>query len=170
MNRGNGVLSALRLVLSSKIYLMAFIAMAAAFFLAYSYLLASSSINLAQPKVALNLNFYSLIVSILIGTLLSLSVAMNAFAFKNAYASGSKLSFGAILAAIIPGSLCCTFVVPAILAALGASTPTIIGITGVLQGPFATYEAPLIAISIGLLLISIILTGRRISKCCRVGK
>ena len=95
---------------------------------------------------------------------------MNVFAFKHEVTKGGKLGFGAVTAAIIPNMLCCTSVIPALLAALGASTPTVIGVTGVLQGPFSTYEQLFLAISIGLLVISIILTGRSISKCCRVRK
>ncbi|MCL4364998.1 hypothetical protein M1590_01600 [Candidatus Marsarchaeota archaeon] len=165
-----GVISMIRPVFDSKKYSAAFLVIAMLSVLGYSYLLFNSSLNLSLPKIVLGLNIYSLIVSVLISVLLALSLVMNAFVFKRGIAKGGKLGFGAVAATIIPSGLCCTSVIPAILAALGASTPTVIGITGVLQGPFATYEPLFLAISIGLLVISIILTGRSISKCCRVSK
>ena len=170
MAKGSGVISTIRLVFDSKAYSVAFLVTATLTFLGYSYLLSSSSLNLSLPKIVLGLNIYSLIVSILISVLFALSLVMNVFAFKHEATKGGKLGFGAVTAAIIPNMLCCTSVIPALLAALGASTPTVIGVTGVLQGPFSTYEQLFLAISIGLLVISIILTGRSISKCCRVRK
>ena len=170
MAKGNGAISAIRLVFDSKAYSVAFLLIATLSFLGYSYLLSSSSLNLTLPKIAFGLNVYSLIVSISVSVLLALSLVMNAFAFVNGAALSGKAGLGAVIAAIIPGGLCCTSVVPAILAAFGASTTTVIGITGGLQGPFATYETLFITISIGLLLLSVLLVSRNIAKCCTVKK
>ncbi len=170
MRKGGGAVGAIHRVLSSKNYLAAFFVIAVLSFLGYSYLLSSSSLNLSIPKVAFGLNIYSLIVSALISVLLALSIVMNAFAFLNGTKPNVKAGFGAVIVAIIPGSLCCTSVVPAILAAFGASTTTIINVTGALQGPFATYETLFIAASMGLLLISILLVSRNITRCCAVKK
>ncbi len=170
MSKGNGAISTIRLVLNSKAYLVAFFVIATLSFLGYSYLLFSSSLNLTLPKIVLGLNIYSLFVSVFISVLLSLSLVMNAFAFVNGAASSGKVGLGAVIAAIIPNSLCCTSVIPAILASLGASTTTIMGVTGKIQGPFAAYEILFIALATGLLLLSILLASRNISKCCLVTK
>ena len=161
---------ALRLVLEQRKYLVTFLIIGVLFFIGYGYLLLPSSINLAGPKIAIGLNAYSLIVAASMGILFALSVVMSAFAFKRNGASTGKLGIGAVVAAIIPGSLCCTTLIPSMLAVLGASTSTIINTTGALQGPFAAYETPLIVISIGFLLLSVILTSRSIAKCCVVKK
>jgi hypothetical protein len=170
MAKGGEAISAIQLVLGSRTYFAAFFVIAALSFVGYSYLISSSSLNLSLPKLAIGLNAYALTASILIGTLLSLSLVMNAYAFINGAALSGKLGFGAVAAAIIPGGLCCTSVIPAILAAFGASTTTIIGVTGALQGPFATYETLFVIASIGLLLLSVLLVSRNISKCCAVRK
>lgn len=170
MAKEGRITNAIRLVFSSRAYYVTFLLIAALSFLGYSYLLSSYSLNLALPKIAFGLNVYSLILSISISVLLALSLMMNAFAFVNGAALSGKTGLGAIIAALIPSSLCCTSVIPAILAAFGASTATVIGVTGELQGPFATYETLFITLSIGLLLLSVLLASRNINKCCTVKK
>ena len=170
MARANGAISTIRLVFDSKTYSVAFLLIATLSFLGYSYLLSSSSLNLTLPKIAFGLNTYSLIVSISVSVLLALSLVMNSFAFVNGAALSGKAGLGAVIAAIIPSGLCCTSAIPAILAAFGASTATVIGVTGELQGPFATYETLFITISIGLLLLSVLLASRNIAKCRMVKK
>lgn len=159
--------STIRLVLDSKAYLAVFIVAALLLSVGFSYLFSTSSLNLSNPKIAFGLNIYSLIVSLLIGVLLALTIVMNAFALLRGAKVSGKVGFGAVIAAIIPSSLCCTSVIPGILAALGASSTTIIGVTGEIQGPFATYEMLFITLSIGLLLISVFLASRNIAKCCK---
>ncbi len=170
MHNWNRIISAIRLVLDSKIYLIAFLVIASLSFLGYSYLLSSSSLNLPHPKIILGLNIYSLITAAVISILLALSLIMNAFAFANRVSLSEKISLGAIIMAILPSSLCCTPVIPALLATFGASTTTIIGATGMLQGPFATYEVLFIIASLILFLLSIFLVSININKCCIVKK
>ncbi len=163
-------MNALRIVLSHGAYLAAFLIMAVLFFIAYGYLISSSSINIAQPKLALGLNIYAIVASAIISILFSLAIVVNAFAFVRNAASSGKLGIGAAIAAVVPSSLCCSTLIPSLLAVLGSSTSTIIGTSGALQGPFATYETPLIAASAGLLILGIFLTSRNIAKCCIVRK
>ena len=170
VSAGAGIINAIRLVLGSKTYLFAFLAITILSFLGYSFLISSSSLNLLQPKIILGLNICSLTVSVLVSVLLGLSLAANAYAFTNRASTSSKTGFGAVISAILPSSLCCTSFIPAILAAFGASTSTIIGITGTIQGPFATYEILFIISSIILLVFSVFLVTRNIEKCCKVKK
>ncbi len=170
MAKGSSTINAIRLVLGSKAYLFAFLLITALSFFGYSFLISSSSLNLSQPKIALGLNIYSLTASALISVLLGLSLAANAYAFANRASTSSKTGFGAVIAAILPSSLCCTSFIPAILAAFGASTSTILGITGTIQGPFATYEILFIISSIILLVFSVLLVTRNIDRCCKVKK
>ncbi len=170
MSKDKGIVSAIRIVFDSKMYFVAFLLISTISFFGYSYLLSSSSLNLPLPKIAFGLNIYSLIVSISVSVLIALTLLMNTFAFVNRTALSGKAGFGAVLAAIIPSSLCCTSVIPAILAAFGVSATTVIGVTGELQGPFATYETLFIALSIGLLLLSILLVSKNIAKCHMVNK
>ena len=157
-------------MLGNRKYLAATLIVGIVFFIGYGYLLSSSSINLAGPKIAMGLNIYSLVVSALISVLFALSAAMNAFLFARNRASAGKLGFAAVIAAIIPGNLCCTAFIPSLMAVFGASTYTVISTSGTLQGTFATYETPLMIVSMALLALSIIFASRNIAKCCVVRK
>ena len=170
MHQSFGEIGAISFVFKNRWYMLAFITISLLSLVIYSYLLAGSALNFGTPKIALGLDVSALAVSLSISILLSLSIVLSAFSALNGIAAGAKLGFGAIVASIAPVSLCCTPVIPAMLAAFGASTPTIIGATGALQGPFATYEPLFIAVSIVLLLLSIFLASKRITKCCRVNK
>ena len=164
MWKENQTINAIRLVLGSKKYFVAFLAIAAVAFIAYSYLLFGSSIDLAFPKI-FGLSIYLLFVSLVIGVMLSLTMVMNAFSFANGAAKGGKTGLGAALIALIPGSLCCSPVIPALLAVFGASTATIIRVTGTIQGPFAAYETEFIVVSIVLLFFSVYLVSKDIVRC-----
>lgn len=161
---------AISAVFKNRRYVLAFITAFLISLVIYSYLLESSSLNFGAPKIAFGLDAYALAVSLSISALLSLSVVLSAFSVLNGIAAGTKLGFGAVVASIAPASLCCTSVIPGMLAAFGASTPTIIGATGALQGPFAAYEPLFIAVSIALLLLSVFLSAKRITKCRMVNK
>ena len=163
-------LDGIRMALSSRRYIAAFADLALLFFLAYSYLLQGSSLNLTSRHIALGLGIYAISFAALVGVLLSLSIVINVFALVNSVKMSTKSGFGAALAIAIPGALCCTSVIPAFLAALGASTSTVIGLTGTLQGPFATYEIPIMLVSAALLIVSIVAEARKIGRCCVVKK
>ena len=54
------------------------------------------------------------------------------------------MTFGAMHSSLSPAGICCTPIVPSLLALAGASTPQIFGLTGRIQGFFATYELPIL--------------------------
>ncbi len=166
MHKSSGEIGTILSVLKIRRYLLAFIAVSLISLAIYSYLLAGSTLNLGTPKIALGLDAYALAASLSISLLLSLSIVLSTFSALNGAAAGAKVGLSAIVASIAPVSLCCTPVIPTMLAAFGASTTTIIGATGALQGPFATYEPLFIAVSIVLLLLSVFLASRRIARCC----
>ena len=166
----SATLNGIRIALRPWRYRAAFAALAVIFFFAYSYLLVGSSLNLGVQHVAFGLGLYAISFAALIGILLSLSIAINAFAFSNSVKMSTKSGLGAAIAIAIPGALCCTSVIPALLAAIGASTSTIIGVTGKLQGPFATYEIPIILASAALLVISVLMEAMKVGRCCMVKK
>lgn len=171
MLKSSSRLGAVLFVLKRGRYLAAFSVMALLASAVYMYTAKNSSINLAEPKIVFGLNAYALAVFAALSVLLSLSITLNAFAVSNRARAGGKLSAGAVITSIIPSSLCCTSVVPSVLAAFGASTSTILGVAGKIQGPLAAYETPLIAASVGLLLVSIfVVSGSINKKCCAVVK
>jgi len=77
-----------------------------------------------------------------------------------------KASIGAVITSIAPLTLCCSTIVPSILAVAGIGASTVISTTGVIQGPLAEYEPLLIGISFVLLALSVYITSTKIAKNC----
>lgn len=103
--------------------------------------------------------------------LLSLVLTLNVYSVRASFRrQGTGLSAGAVLASLIPSSVCCTSLVPSLLAAVGASTPQIFGLTGRIQGTVARYEPLLLAAALVLLLFSWQLAARNILGICRLSE
>jgi len=75
--------------------------------------------------------------------------------------------FGTVLA-IVPSMVCCTPVVPTLLALLGASAPTIFVTTGRIQGLIASWEVPILAFASGLLAYALARSAMRLVTGCRL--
>jgi hypothetical protein len=96
----------------------------------------------------------------------ALAIAINASSLAQRSRAAGVVGVGGLLAAVLPGSLCCTPVIPSVLAAFGASVPTILGTTGKIASVFASYEGAFITASIAGVALSIILAARsRAAKC-----
>lgn len=96
----------------------------------------------------------------------ALAIAINLGAFSQRSRTAEVAGIGGLLAAILPGSLCCTSLVPTALATLGASATTVLGTTGKIQSIFARYEDVFILVSIAGVMLSIVLAARnRVSAC-----
>lgn len=107
--------------------------------------------------------------SVALAALLSLAVSLNVYAFRASvrHPSGG-LTVGGALSSLLPAGICCTPVVPTLLAVLGASTPQIFGLTGRIQGFFATYEPAILTVALILLLVSLRLSTRSVLGTCAV--
>jgi len=160
----------INIVLSNKKYVATFAVMAIFVFIVYSILLESSSLNLSAQKIAFGLDAYALIASAVLGIMLSLSIVLNIFAFSRSNISHvNKASIGAVITSIAPLTLCCSTIIPSILAVAGVGASTVISTTGMIQGPLAEYEPELIGISFVLLALSVYITSTKITKngeCC----
>jgi hypothetical protein len=106
------------------------------------------------------------VVAVLLGYGFALTLALNASAFEQRSRAAGAVGIGGLLAAVLPGSLCCTSIVPSILAALGASVPTVLGTTGKIASVFAVYEDVFIAASIVGVALSIVLSARSCAASC----
>ncbi|GAC1628002.1 MAG: hypothetical protein NVS4B5_19320 [Vulcanimicrobiaceae bacterium] len=104
--------------------------------------------------------------AVVLGYGFALAIAINLGAFSQRSRTAEVAGVGGLIAAILPGSLCCTSLVPTALAAFGASATTVLGTTGKIQSIFARYEGAFIAASIFGVLLSIVLAARnRVSAC-----
>jgi hypothetical protein len=96
----------------------------------------------------------------------ALTIAINVSALTQRSRAAGVVGIGGLLAATLPGSLCCTSVIPSLLAAFGASVPTILGTTGKIASVFAVYESAFIAASIAGVVLSIVLAARSSAASC----
>ncbi len=105
--------------------------------------------------------------SVALAALLSLALTLNIYALRASIRRRSGgLSLAGVLSSFLPATICCTPVVPSLRAILGATTPQIFGLTGQIQGFFATYEPVILAFALVLLLVSLRLTTRSILGSC----
>jgi hypothetical protein len=96
----------------------------------------------------------------------ALAVAINAGALTRRRHGADAVGIGGLIASLLPGSLCCTSVVPSLLALLGLSTPTILGTTGRIQSIFALHESAFIIASVAAVLASVVLAARNRTASC----
>lgn len=148
-------------------YLAAFIVLSVALFFAYEYLFSSSAFGILFFG-----GFYPvfiLLVSIIIGPLLSLVLVLNAFSLSNYPRAGKQTGVSSIAAVLsVSFSLCCGTIIPSLLAVFGASTPFLISNNGKIQGLLSTFGVPLVALSIVLLLLSLYLVSRNVCDECKI--
>ncbi len=105
--------------------------------------------------------------SLVLAALLSLVLTLNLYAFRTSLRrQGVGLSATGVLASLAPSSLCCTSLVPSLLAVVGASTPQIFSVTGLIQGTIARYEVVFLGVALALLFVSLHLAARNILSSC----
>ncbi len=91
---------------------------------------------------------FSLAFGLLIGWIVTLQVyAVSRLAQEH----GQTLTLGAVLGSLLPSMLCCTPVVPTVLALFGLSTVSIYGLSGRIQSFFALNERYILLASLVLL-------------------
>gem|GEM_PF-1724763 len=93
------------------------------------------------------------IAGVLLGFGTAATIALNVAAGRSRPAS-TTLTFSGIVAAIVPTGLCCTTVIPSVLAALGASAPVIMHISGRYESFFANYAAGFIGFAVAAVLLA----------------
>ncbi len=158
------IANSLRIIFSEKRNAAIFAVITALMFMLYAYLLSYSSIALLSGSALFGLSVAVIIVSFLLSALFSVVIVMNIYGIKRGVNASAKLSIGSFLAAVLPSSMCCTALVPSLLALSGASISTVIGTTGIIQGPMATYEPLLLLLSGALLLVAIYKSS--VKLCC----
>ncbi len=103
-----------------------------------------------------------------LGLLAGLTFTLAIYGFRAAAAArGQGTGVVGTVLAILPSMVCCTPLVPTLLALLGASTPTIFALTGRIQGFFATYEIPILTAALLMLAYALHRTVMRLGTGCR---
>ena len=135
-------ISAIKLVLRSQPYRYLALGLFALALTAYVFTLPAAYTGGVVGLISLRyLTAELLFFSLALAALLSLALTLNIYAFRASIRQRSGgLSLGAALSSVLPATICCTPLVPSLLAILGATTPQIFGISGRIQGFFAIYE------------------------------
>lgn len=106
------------------------------------------------------------------GLLIGWIVTLQVYAVRRlARGRGQTLTFGAIVGSLLPSMLCCTPVVPTVLAVFGLSTVSIYGLSGRIQSFFALHERSIMLASLLLLVCSALWSMRkmRTASCMTEG-
>ena len=161
-------ISAIRLVLQSRPYRYLALGFFALALTAYVFTLPAAYTGGVVGLISLRyLTAELLFFSLALAALLSLALTLNIYAFRASIRQPSGgLSLGAALSSVLPAGICCTPLVPSLLAILGATTPQIFGISGRIQGFFAIYELEILGFALILLLVSLRLAARNILGSC----
>jgi hypothetical protein len=159
--------NALRLAFSEKKYIATFVALAATISILYMYLLPSLPDGVLIAPYAIN--FITPLqegFALVFGVLFSLVIVLNIYAFRMHASSGKRLTIGSVLASLVNG-LCCTPIIPTLIALSGATTPILFDYSPKIQAFFEFNYPYFYLLSAALLLISVHYLSRNIISCCK---
>ena len=153
-------------VITIRRYALTFSAMFTTVFILYFYLLESSATGIIDfgPYYI----YFDIVSAFLISFLISLVITMNIYSYKLKARTNKKLTIGSIIGAILPSSLCCTSIIPSLMAVLGFSTSFILGNTGKLQSIFSVYGPVFIAAGAVIAFLGLSQVTKNINASCRV--
>lgn len=105
--------------------------------------------------------------SLVLGLSMALVIALQAYSIRTlAVAKGRSGTVGAVafLASLLPSLLCCTPIVPTVLALIGLSTVSLYGATGAVQYFMATRQNYVLLFSLVVMAASAVWSLRKISQ------
>lgn len=150
----------------TKKYALMFSTMFAIVFILYYYLLESSATGIID--FGSYYIFFDLLSSFVISFLISLVITLNVYSYKLKAKTSKKLTLSSVLGAILPSSLCCTSVIPSLLAVLGFSTSFIVGNTGKIQSIFSIYGPLFIVAGAAIAFFGLIQITKNINASCKI--
>jgi hypothetical protein len=157
--------SALAALFAGRAYLFLFLALSVSVSVLYMFLLPSLPLGALVPFAIQFITPVQVAFALIFGVLISLVVALNVYAFRIRASSAKSLTVGSVLASLVNG-LCCTPLIPSLIAMTGVSTPVLYEISPRLQAFFEFNSQYFYALSAVLLLVSVHFLSRNISSCC----
>jgi hypothetical protein len=159
--------NALRLAFSKRNYVAIFTVLAIAISVLYLYLLPSLPDGVLIAPYAINfITPLQEVFSLVFGVLFSLVIVLNIYAFRMHAPSRKSFTIGSILASLVNG-LCCTPIIPTLIALSGASTPILFDYSPRIQAFFEFNYPYFYLLSAALLLVSVHYLSRNITSCCK---
>ena len=154
---------------AGRAYLVLFLSLSVSISVLYLFLLPSLPLGGLVPYAIRFITPVQAAFALIFGVLLSLVVALNVYAFRMRVSSVKGVTAGSIIVSLVNG-LCCTPLIPSLIAITGASTPVLYEIPPRLQAFFEFNSQYFYALSVALLLISVHYLSRSITACCDVRK
>ncbi|MCW1302601.1 MAG: hypothetical protein QXX36_03175 [Candidatus Rehaiarchaeum fermentans] len=155
-------------IIKNKKYLTLFIITLIFTALSYYYILSSSAEGILDfGKYYI---YFDIVSSIIISFLISLLVTLTVYSYKIKVKNNNKFAVASIITTILPGSLCCTSVIPSILALIGFSTSFLVGNTGKIQSIFSVYGPLFIVVGAVIGWIGLTQITKDISAGCNIVK
>ncbi|HZW56124.1 MAG TPA: hypothetical protein VFF30_07540 [Nitrososphaerales archaeon] len=159
--------NALRLAFSKRNYVAFFAVLAIAISVLYMYLLPSLPDGVLIAPYAINfITPLQEVFALVFGVLFGLVIVLNIYAFRMHASSGKRLTIGSVLASLVNG-LCCTPIIPTLIALSGASTPILFDYSPRIQAFFEFNYPYFYLLSAALLLASVHYLSRNITSCCK---
>jgi hypothetical protein len=153
-------------VFKIRIYAGIFSVLFATIFFIYSYLLTNSAMGILD--FGGDYIYFDVISSAVISFLISLIITLNIYAYKLKSKTSKKMTIGSILSAVLPSSLCCTSIIPSLMAVAGFSTLFIVRNTGKIQSIFSVYGPAFIGIGAVTAFVGLIQINKNINSSCAV--
>jgi hypothetical protein len=165
LRRGFYLPQALSLVFERRAYLYSFLVLSVAISSLYIVLLPSLPLGTLNFQVVRFITPLQLAFAVVFGILLSLVVTINIYSVKFRVKGTKGITIGSILASAVNG-LCCTPVVPSLIAILGASSTVIFEYAPPIQAFFERDYPYFYLLSALLLLLSLQRSSKNI-VCCK---
>ncbi|MCW1301806.1 MAG: hypothetical protein OH316_01585 [Candidatus Parvarchaeota archaeon] len=161
------MLNELLSVIKMKNYASLFTAILLAVSLVYGYLLINSATGMID--FGSYYRYFDVASAIIISLLISWVITLNVYSYRSRSAKRDvKFTVSSIVSAILPSSLCCTSIVPSILAVSGLSTSFILGNTGKIQSIFSIYGPAFIAAGALIAFVGLMQITRNINSNCKI--
>ena len=157
----------LSLAFGEKKYIVTFVILGVLISALYMYLLPSLPDGvLIAPYAIQFITPVQEAFALIFGILLSLVIVLNIYAFRMHSSAGKRLTVGSVLASLVNG-LCCTPLIPTLIALSGASTPVLFDYSPRIQAFFEFNYQYFYLLSAALLFISVHYLSRNIYSCCK---
>jgi hypothetical protein len=157
---------ALGAVFTGRAYLSLFIGLSVSISVLYLFLLPSLPEGALVPYAIDFITPIQVAFALIFGVLISVVVTLNIYAFRIHASSVKGITVGSVLASLVNG-LCCTPLIPSLIAVTGVSTPVLYTISPRIQGFFESNYPYFYALSAILLLVSVHYLSRNIYCCPR---
>lgn len=142
------------------------------FFIAYLFILPATYTGGYIGLISLHyLTWKDVLIALVLSFLMSLLIPFIIFSYRMGGRSSKASSAGGLITSMITPFLCCTPVIPSVLAVITGILPVIPGMMGIdIQAFIATHELEIYLFAILLLIIALYQNARQVISCpgCRI--